>query len=191
MLCVKKIPMVSHMGGVWKRHIRSARIILLPVMKTQGVSASLNEESLATLFVEVENTITSRSLTVETINVNSEVALSPSHILTMKYKKLVMLPPGVFGGPDLYCRRRWRRVPHISNEFWSPWRKEFLASLQEKQKWIATRRNFCMGDIMILKDASDRSDWRLARVNDNGYVQRKQTEKSCVGASDTKDSIIG
>lgn len=106
------------MGGVWKRHIRSARIILLPMMKTQG--ASLNEESLATLFVEVEDTITSKSLTVETINVNSEVALSPSHILTMKYKKLVMLPPGVFGGPDLYGRRRWKMVPHISNEFWSP-----------------------------------------------------------------------
>ena len=146
--------MVSHMGGVWKRHIRSARIILLPMMKTQD--ASLNEESLATLFVEVEDTITSRSLTVETINVKSEVALSPSHILTMKYKKLVMLPPGVFGGPDLYCRRRWKMVPHISNEFWSPWRKEFLASLQEKQKWIATRRNFSMGDIMILKDASEK-----------------------------------
>ena len=57
--------------------------------------------------------------TEKTINdVNSEVAISPSHILTIK-SKVVMPPPGVLGKPDLYCRRRWRRIQHISNEFWS------------------------------------------------------------------------
>ena len=112
-------PMASHMGGVWERQIRSARTILSSLIRTH--SMSLDEESLSTLFAEVEAIVNSRPMVVETINdVNSEVALSPSHILTMK-SKVVMPPPGVFGKPDLYCRRRWRRIQHISNEFWSRW----------------------------------------------------------------------
>ena len=69
-------------------------------------SSSLDEESLNTLFTEVEAIANSRLLVVETINdVNSEVALSPSHLLTMK-SKVVMPTPGAFGKPDLYCIRR-------------------------------------------------------------------------------------
>ena len=72
---------------------------------------------------------------VETINdVNSEVTISPSDISTMK-SKVVMPPPGVFGKPDLYCPRTWRRIQHISNEFWSRRQKEFLVNLQERQIW--------------------------------------------------------
>ena len=84
-------------------------------------SMSLDEESLSSLFAEVEAIVNSRPMVVETINdINSEVALSPSHILIMN-SKVVMPPPGVFGEPDLYCQRRWRRIQQISSEFWSRW----------------------------------------------------------------------
>ena len=43
--------------------------------------------------------------------------LSPANILTMK-SKVVMPPPGEFSKPDLYCRKRWRCVQHVINEFW-------------------------------------------------------------------------
>ena len=86
------------MGGVWERQIRSARNILLSLMNTHGAS-----------LVEVEGIVNSRPLVVETINgVNSQAALSPSHILTMK-SKVVMPSFGVFGTPNLYCRKRWGR----------------------------------------------------------------------------------
>ena len=78
---------------------------------------SLDEESLSTLFADVEAIVNSRPIVVEKINdVNSKVALSPSHILTTK-SKVLMPPPGVFCKPDLYCRRRWRKIQNISNEF--------------------------------------------------------------------------
>ena len=84
---------------------------------------SLDQESLSTFFAEVEAIVNSRLMVAEIINdVNSEVVISPSHILTMK-PKVVMPPPSVFGKPDLYCRRRWRRIQHISNGFWSRCRK--------------------------------------------------------------------
>ena len=91
-------------GGIWERQIRSARNILASLLRTH--SSSLDDESLTTLFKEVEAIVNSRPLVVETLNdVNSEVALSPSHLLMMK-SRVVMPPPGAFGEPDLYCRRR-------------------------------------------------------------------------------------
>ena len=123
---------------------------------------------------------------METINdVNSEVALSPSHLLTMK-SKVVMPPPGAFGKPDLYCRRRWRRVQHICNEFWNRWRKEFLATLQERQKWLVSRRNFYTGDVVLLKEDANRNEWKLAKVinvypDEKGHVRSVQLY---VGTSD-------
>ena len=88
----------SH-GWDMGRAIRSARNILASLLRTH--SSSLDEESLNTLFTEIEAIVNSRSLVVETINdVNSEVALSPNILLTMK-SKVVMPPPGAFGKPDL------------------------------------------------------------------------------------------
>ena len=90
--------------------------------------------------------------------------------------KVVMPPPGKFMRPDLYCRRRWRRVQHIANEFWSHWRKEYLQSLQERQKWN-TRRNFVIGDIVLLKTMDvSRNKWPMAKVtatksDQNGLVR--------------------
>ena len=66
---------------------------------------------------EVGGMPNSRPLTVEMINDPSIFQpLTPANILTMK-SKVVMLPPGKILGPDLYCRRQWRRVQHIVNEF--------------------------------------------------------------------------
>ena len=176
-------PLASHMGGVWERQTRYARSILSSLLRTH--SKSLDQESLNTLFTEVENIINSRPLVVETINYpNSEAAISPSHLLTMK-SKVVMPPPGVFGTPDLHCKRRWRRLQHISNEFWCRWHKEFQATLQERQKWLFSTRKFRVGDIVILKEVNNRNDWKLVKVIDvhndeNGHVQSVQLY---VGAS--------
>ena len=95
----------------------------------------MNDESLRTLRAEVELIINLRPLTVETISdPKNEIPLSLSNLLTMK-TSVVMPPPGEFGKPDVYSKRRWRRVQHIAGEFWSRWRKEFLQSLQVRRIW--------------------------------------------------------
>ena len=71
------------------------------------------------MMTEVEAVINSRPLTVETVSdSNSLIPITPSNILTMK-TSVVMQPPGIFQGADLYCKKRWRRGQHITNEFWS------------------------------------------------------------------------
>ena len=129
------------------------------------VQDAWNCESLLTLMTEVEGILNSGPLTVEMMNGSSSFQpLAAANILTMK-SKVVMPPPAKFPRPDLYCRRRWGRVQHTANEFWSRWRKKYLQSLQERQKWNTWRRNFVIGDIVLLKTMDiSRNKWPMAKV---------------------------
>ena len=168
-------PLASHMGGVWERQIRSCRSILTSLLKNH--SQSLNDESFNTVLTEVETIVNSRPLSVEVLSdSNSLVPLTPNQLLTSK-TKIVMAPPGQFTEADIYSRRRWRRVQHLVNEFWSRWRSEYLQSLQPRRKWNQPRRNFVVNDVVLIKDDStQRNDWRLGRITsvktgDDGNVR--------------------
>ena len=155
-------PAASHMGGVWERQIRAARNILEGLLRTH--SLSLNGESFRTQVTEVELIVNSRPLTVETLNdTNSPTTMSPSNLLTLK-SNVVMPPPGEFSHPDVYSRKRWRRVQHIAEEFWKRWRKEFLQNLQTRQKWQKQTPNFTVGDIVLLKDECQQNQRPMARI---------------------------
>jgi len=157
------IPSSSHMGGVWERQIRIVRSVLSPLSQNNGLQ--LDDESLRTLMCEAEAIINSRPLTVDILNDPGSLSpLTPNHLLTMK-TKVVLSPPGVFPSADKFCRKRWRRVQHLANEFWSRWRKEYLLSLQQRQKWTTPRNDLRVDDIVIIKDDNaSRNCWQLARV---------------------------
>ena len=154
-------------------------------MKQHG--HSLDDESLRTLLCEVEAVVNSRPLTTETLSDPlSLLPLTPSTLLTGK-TKLILPPPGNFQREDVYSKRRWGRVQHISNEFWSRWSKVYLQSLQARQKWTRQRRNYTEGDIVFLKDDNTcRNKWPMARViaarrDDQGQV-RSVTVQSATGS---------
>jgi hypothetical protein len=71
-------------------------------------------------------------------------------------------------------------VQYLANEFWQRWRKEYLSSLQARQKWGSVRRNFRINDIVLIKDDTvTRSQWPMGRVmhvssDDNGLVRSVQ-----------------
>ena len=101
-----KPALVNHMNDLQKRHKRAARFN----------SISLNEEVLSTNFVEDEAIVESRSSFVKTINdVNSKVALLPSHLPILK-SKMVMSLPNTFHRLNLYFQRHKKRAPLISRE---------------------------------------------------------------------------
>ena len=125
--------------------------------------------------VEAEAIVNSRPPTVE--NLNHLEPLTPNHLLTLKSK--VILPPlGNFLRAHTYSKKRWHRVQYLINEFWYCWRKDFLQSLQARQKWIRPRKNLQVEDVVIVKDADMlRNRWKLARVaetypEDDGLVRK-------------------
>ena len=90
----------------------------------------LDDESLRTLFVEVEAIVNSRPLAVDSLTDVSIDPLTPNHLLTMT-SKVVFPPPGVFQKADIYSRKRWRAVQYLANEFWNRFKKEYLQASQE------------------------------------------------------------
>ena len=94
---------------------------------------------------------------------DSQIPISPSNILTIK-PNVAMPPPGNFEKPDLYCRKRWHQVQHITNEFWSRWRKEFLVTLQSRAKWKGISRNFQIKDVVLLRGDQARNQWPMVPI---------------------------
>ena len=164
-------PAASHMGGIWERQIRTARKVLSSLSHEYGYK--LDDDSFQTLMCEVESIINSRPLTTVSSDPNDVDPLTPNHILTMK-SSIVLPPPGNFQRADVYQRKRWRRVQYLANIFWSRWKKEFLATLQNRQKWTKPRRNVQLGDIVFIKDDTlPRNSWSMGRI--------QNTEPDCKG----------
>ena len=70
-------------------------------------------------------------------------------------------------------------IQHIAGEFWSRWRNEFLQSLQIQQKKNTKKRDFEVGDIVLLKEDLGRNKWPMARAvkmepDSNGTVPSVQ-----------------
>ena len=120
---------------------------------------------LNTFLCEAELLVNSAPITSSSADNNTIEPLSPINFLTSK-SKLVLSPPGVFQSGDMYCRRRWRVVQHLTNQFSAKWKKEYLLSLQELQKWQNTKRNISVGDIVLAKEDEllPRNRWPIARV---------------------------
>ena len=158
-------PTASHMGGVWERQIRTVRSVLSALLEKNG--RQLNDEALRKFMCEAEAVMNSCPLTTDsTTSPVSLEALTPNHLLTTK-TRVVLPPPGVFQAADHYSRKQWRRVQHLTNEFWVRWKKEFLHALQERQKWVRPRRNLQVGDVVIIKDDNTpRNQWQQARVTE-------------------------
>ena len=88
-----------------------------------------------------------------------------------------MPPPGTFQKEDMYCRKEWQRVQHLSKDFWTPWRKEVFATLQTMQKLNQTKRNFEVGDIVSVNDyVTAQNKWPILKrySDENGLAPSVQ-----------------
>ena len=54
---------------------------------------------------------------------------------------VVLPPPGEFRRVNIYIRKRWRRVQYLAALFWSRWKREYLLTLHQRQKWNEFRPN--------------------------------------------------
>ena len=115
-LVEEKPPTSKQYVCFWECQITTARNVLNSLLKTHG--ASLTDESLQTLLTEVEAILDSRPLTIDDISdvASVVVPLKTTNLLTMK-SRIVMPPPGVFLLANVYCKKHWRQVEHLSNKF--------------------------------------------------------------------------
>ena len=152
-------PAGSHHGGVWERCIHTVRKVLRALIKKQ----ELDDEGLSTLMCEVEAKVNGRPITKLSDDPRDLEPLTPNHLLLLRAGPAVL--PGIFSKHDCYNKRHWRQIQYLADVFWRCWVREYLPSLQERQKRNKKRRNFAVDDIvLVLHDKKPRNSWPLGRI---------------------------
>ena len=124
---------------------------------------TMDDEGISTLLCEVESIVNGRPITkVRRPERSRSVNPQPSTTVT---PWISSIPPGRFSRSDNSSVRRWRPVQYLSDLFWRRWLREYLSSLQQRQKWNELQRNVEVNDIvLVLDDKAPRCSWPFGRV---------------------------
>jgi len=111
----------------------------------------------------VESIINGRPLTTVSDDHRDFEPLTPNHLLLMRPGNSVS--PDIFVTQDQFSRKRWRQVQYLADVFWRRWIREYLPTLQLRQKLMNVLRNLEIGDIVIIMDDNvPRNSWSLGSV---------------------------
>ena len=90
--------------------------------------------------------------------------LTPNHLLRLR--DMPDTPVAYVDLRDRYSRQ-WRQAQLLADTFWRRWTKEYLPTLQRRQKWFKSGRNFTVGDlVLILDEKQPRGRWAKGVVVD-------------------------
>ena len=156
-------PHASHMGGAWERMIGVVRNIMTTLLIDHHPKI-LTHEVLVTFFAEVCKIVNSRPLVPVSSDPNSPFVLSPSILLTQKVDIPLTLPTEI-DIKEVY-RSQWKHVHSLAEEFWKRWKKEYLSSLQPRNKWVNSSPNLKVDDVVLLKNHEcPQGQWPLGIVD--------------------------
>ena len=177
-------PTASHMSGIWERLIRSVRKTMKAVLGDPNAFVGL--ETLRKVFAEVVTILNRRPFTPISDDPRDFEPLTPSHFLLQRQN--FALPPGCFEREDLYRRKQWRRAQFLADCFWKRWIREYIPTLQQRQKWTRERDNLKIEDVVLVVDNnSPRGRWLLGRVI---KTFPGRDGKVCVAEIKTKTSTL-
>ena len=155
-------PAAPHFGGVWERLVRSCKKAMYAVLGNRSVT----EDFLSTTMCIVEQTLNSRPLTPVSSDVNDFEALTPNHFLLGN--KNVCLPYLPCAEEFVDHRKLFRQTQGYANLIWDRFRKEYLPTLNNLQKWRSTANETLKeGDLVwLIKDSDKRGYYNLGRVTE-------------------------
>lgn len=119
-------PVSPHMGGCWKKMIRSVKLCLYDVLPVRTPF----DEMLRNFLMEAMNVIISRPLTFIPLNTYVDEALTPNHFLLGSSN--ANKPPGNFDSDAPFLRSAWKEVQRITDLF--------LRDLNVTNKMVSARQ---------------------------------------------------
>ena len=167
------VELAPWMGGFYERLVG---LVKRSLRKTIGKKL-LTLIQIQTLIKEIEAVVNSRPLTYVGDDLNSTIALTPSHFLTLNPN--IGIPEIVEDNDNEYLPyestterilKVWKKGQNMLNNFWQIWRNEYLLSLRErtqsrlKSNRIQSSVKPNVGDVVIVKDNIHRGNWKLAKI---------------------------
>ncbi|XP_055856101.1 uncharacterized protein LOC129919272 [Episyrphus balteatus] len=152
-------PHSPHFGGLWEAGVKLVKQHLRRVV---GDSV-LTFEEMCTLLAQIEALLNSRPLCASS---DSDLdPLTPSHFLIGR--PYTAIPEPSFLETPINRLGRWELLQNMMQGFWRRWQTDYLTSLQQRPKWREAKRDFEVGDLVILKEPNlPPSQWFLGRVTE-------------------------
>ena len=159
-------------GGFIERMVGSVKVVLRKIL----YRTFLDYDEMSTLLKEIESVINSRPITYV---YSDEVVepLTPSHLLIGK--RSTQLPTDMSCINDSDSRNRFRE--RLLGVFEQKWKKLYLSELQDYHIITSKKKNVDIvpqiGEVVIIKDGSPRSNWKLGKVT-NLHMSRDGNVRS-------------
>ncbi|XP_070526495.1 uncharacterized protein [Cardiocondyla obscurior] len=152
-------PSAPHFGDIWKAAVKATKYHVHRVIG----EATLTFKELTTFLTQVESCLNSRPLTALSDDFKDFEALTPGHFLigealnSIPETSLAKLPDNRLS--------RWQLIQKIKDHFWERWSKEYLPSLNIRQKWPNKGKNLKIGMLCLIKgETTSPGKWPLARI---------------------------
>ena len=152
-------PAALSQGGYWEAGVKSTKYHLKRVV---GAS-TLTLEEFSTVLCQVEAVLNSRPICPMSPDPDDFDALTPGHFLIGQ--PLVAVPSPDFTEVKTGRLSRWQRTQQMVTHFWRRWSKEYIGSLQQRNKWKQQQRIVEVGDLVLLKeDDAPPLKWNIGRI---------------------------
>ncbi|BET00524.1 Retrotransposon protein [Nesidiocoris tenuis] len=152
-------PSSPHFGGGWEVSIRMVKELLYKTFGNQPYTLP----DLITAFNKIEAILNSRPLQALSSSPDDLEALTPGHFLIGQ--PLTAVPEPDFTDVPVGRLNQWQRLRERVQYFWTRWRKEYLSSLQTRQKWDRHQPNLKVNDLVLLIDVdASPTSWPLGRI---------------------------
>ena len=161
----------------------------LHLKKVVGLSI-LTFEEFRTLLCDVEAIMNFRPLVPVSDDPNDLTALTPNMIVTAKsFRPFPLAPPKKMKSSDMriHPHDRWVYVQALAATFWERWSKEYVTTLQAREKWATERPELEEGELVLVTDENKPPlKWALGRVEKiftgNDSVGRAVLVKTEIGS---------
>ena len=155
-------PAEPHFGGVWEWLVKSCRKAIYAVLGNRSVSGDV---FLTTMCI-VEQTLNARPLTPVSSDVNDLEALTPNHLLLGN--RNVCLPYLPCAEDFVDHRKVFRKTQAYANLLWDRFRKQYLPTLNNRQKWRSkANETLKEGDLIwLIVDSDKRGYYNLGWVGE-------------------------
>lgn len=123
----------------------------------------LSEEVLYTVLVEVEVMLNSKPLGYVSSNIADPDPITPN-ILLMR-RQDTSLPQVMYADSEILSCRKWRHSQVLADRFWSSFIKDYLPSLQGRQKWKQDGNSISSDAVVMVVDPQlPRGLWPIGTV---------------------------
>ena len=144
---------------------------------------------LVTMLAQVEAILNFRPITHVSSDPTDMEALSPAQVLFPGVKVTTsasVLPSAPPDGEVL--RFSFQRARALVDAFWKRWSKDYVSTLRDRSKWLKTKTDLKVGQLVLLVDeVMARDAWKLGRiVSISGDESHVRTVEVMAGAPNNK-----